>query len=111
MKLMLAPANTQKSLSQKITTLSEPQQRQIMSFAPFIKTGMAMQTEPNSWSSLVEQFYPNLGSNLKPIIATVPQESGSQQLVVLKRNTIKEPVIIFCETHITLARILLFFGG
>ena len=42
----------------------------------------------------VEQFYPNLGSNLKSIIAAVLQERDPQQLVGLQRDIIKEPVTI-----------------
>jgi len=65
-----------------------------LSFVQLLKAGMAMRTEPISWASLVEQFYPNLGSNLKSIIAAVVQESDPQQLVGLQRNIIKEPVTI-----------------
>ena len=90
MKLMLAPANTEQSLSQQVATLSEMQQRQVMSFAQLLKTGMAMQTEPISWASLIENFYPNLNSNLKSVIAAVLQESDPQELVGIQRNTIKE---------------------
>ena len=90
MKLMLSPANTQQSLSQRVDSLPEVQQRQVMSFAQLLKTGMAMQTEPISWASLVEQFYPNLSSNLKSVIAAVLQKSDPQELVEIQRNTIKE---------------------
>ena len=90
MKLVLAPANTQQSLSQRVDSLPEAQQRQVMSFAQLLKTGMAMQTEPISWASLVEQFYPNLSSNLKSVIAAVLQKSDPQELVEIQRNTIKE---------------------
>ena len=54
MKLMLSPANTQQSLSQQVATLPEMQQRQVLSFAQLLKTGMAMQTEPISWASLIK---------------------------------------------------------
>ena len=90
MKLMLAPANTQQSLSQQVTTLPEMQQRQVLSFAQLLKTGMAMQTEPISWASLIENFYPNLNHNLKSVIAQVLQASDPQELVGIQRNTIKE---------------------
>ena len=90
MKAMLAPANTQQTLSQQVATLPEMQQRQVLSFAQLLKTGMAMQTEPISWASLVEQFYPNLSSNLKSVIAAVLQKSDPQELVEIQRNTIKE---------------------
>jgi hypothetical protein len=87
---MLSPANTQQSLSQRVDSLPEVQQRQVMSFAQLLKTGMAMQTEPISWASLVEQFYPNLNHNLKSVIAAVLQKSDPQELVEIQRNTIKE---------------------
>ena len=49
-----------------------------------------MQTKPISWASLVEQFYPNLSSNLKSVIAAVLQESDPQELVGLQHSNIKE---------------------
>ena len=90
MKLMLAPANTQQSLSQQVATLPEMQQRQVLSFAQLLKTGMAMQTEPISWASLVEQFYPNLNHNLKSVIAQVLQASDPQELVGIQRSNFRE---------------------
>ena len=38
MKVMLAPVNTQQTLSQQVATLTEVQQRQVMSFAQLLKT-------------------------------------------------------------------------
>ena len=38
MKVMLAPVNTQQTLSQQVATLTEVQQRQVMSFAKLLKT-------------------------------------------------------------------------
>ena len=90
MKLMLAPANTQQSLSQQVATLPEVQQRQVLSFAQLLKTGMAMQTEPISWASLIENFYPNLNHNLKSVIAQVLQESDPQELVGIQRSNFRE---------------------
>jgi len=90
MKLMLAPANTQQSLSQQVATLPEMQQRQVLSFAQLLKTGMAMQTEPISWASLIENFYPNLSSNLKSVIAQVLQASDPQELVGIQRSNFRE---------------------
>ena len=90
MKLMLAPANTQQSLSQQVATLPEMQQRQVLSFAQLLKTGMAMQTEPISWASLIENFYPNLNHNLKSVIAQVLQASDPQELVGIKRSNFRE---------------------
>ena len=49
-----------------------------------------MQTEPISWASLVEQFYPNLNSNLKSVIAQVLQESDPQELIGIKRSNFRE---------------------
>ena len=49
-----------------------------------------MQTKPISWASLVEQFYPNLSSNLKSVIAAVLQESDPQEVVGLQHSNIKE---------------------
>ena len=38
MKVMLAPVNTQQTLSQQVATLTEVQQRQVLSFAQLLKT-------------------------------------------------------------------------
>ena len=38
MKVMLAPVNTQQTLSQQVATLTEVQQRQVMSFVQLLKT-------------------------------------------------------------------------
>ena len=90
MKAMLASVNTQQTLSQQVATLPEVQQRQVLSFAQLLKTGMQIQTEPISWASLIETFYPNLSSNLKSVIAAVLQKSDPQELLEIQRNTIKE---------------------
>ena len=89
-KLMLSPAKTQQTLSQRVDSLPEVQQRQVLSFAQLLKTGMSLQTEPISWASLIENFYPNLNSNLKSVIAAVLQESDPQELVGIKRSNFRE---------------------
>ena len=49
-----------------------------------------MQSKPISWMSLDQQFCPNLGANLKSIIATVSKEAAPVELVGLKRYNIKK---------------------
>ena len=90
MKAMLSPAKTQQTLSQRVDSLPEVQQRQVLSFAQLLKTGMSLQTEPISWASLIENFYPNHNSTLKSVIAAVLQESDPQELVGIKRSNIRE---------------------
>ena len=51
---------------------------------------MSLQTEPISWASLIENFYPNLNSNLKSVIAGVLQESDPQELVGIQRSNFRE---------------------
>ena len=90
MMLQLGPAETSQSLSQQVAGLSQAQQQLVISSAKLLKMGMAMQSKPISWASLIQQFYPNLGSNIKSIIVAVLQESDPKDVVGLQRSTIKE---------------------
>jgi len=89
MMLQLSPAKTSQSLSQQVAGLSQAQQQLVISSAKLLKMGMAMQSKPISWASLIQQFYPNLGSNIKSIIAAVLQESDPKDVVGLQRSTVK----------------------
>ena len=88
--LQLGPAETSQSLSRQVAGLSQAQQQLVISSAKLLKMGMAMQSKLISWASLIQQFHPNLGSNLKSIIAAVLQESDPKDVVGLQRSTIKE---------------------
>ena len=87
--LQLGPAETSQSLSRQVAGLSQAQQQLVISSAKLLKMGMAMQSKPISWASLIQQFYPNLGSNIKSIIAAVLQESDPKDVVGLQRSTVK----------------------
>lgn len=89
MMLQLGPAKNPQSLSQQVAGLSQAQQQLVISSAKLLKMGMAMQSKPISWASLIQQFYPNLGSNIKSIIAAVLQESDPKDVVGLQRSNVK----------------------